>query len=503
MSNSNNIKKLKIFAYIAATLAFIILVMGFLQCLLMPKYMTDIKEGALIAEYYNETTEHDVIFIGDCEVYENISPITLWTKYGITSYIRGSAQQLIWQSYYILEETFEIEKPDIVIYNVQPMIYGEPQSEAYNRMTLDGLKMSSSKINAIKASMLEDESFLSYIFPVFRYHSRWSDLSAEDFKYMFSKDIVSHNGYLMQTAIRPMESLPAVKPLEDYTLPEISFEYLDKMASLCKENGAELILVKSPSLYPHWYDEWDLQISEFASQKGLVYRNFLSESDAMGIDMKTDTYDMGMHLNVYGAEKYTSYLGQFLIDNYSSKGIFDHSDNKEIQEIWSEKVKKYEYEKTHSGSSDIPEDGDKDKDPDIFNIHPHDGFYYIDTGVELGVNCGEGLINKVKEQGYNYKYYEAQSCAYQGLDMFYTFDSFEVMVNTIDGHNVITAISLLDDLTQTAEGLKIGDSLSRLIELYGDAYTQNGDIYKFTKDGTALSILIKNGKVSSIEYIFD
>ena len=149
MKNIFKNKKFKISLCISVTLVSIIAVLWFLQCLLMPKYMSDIKEGALISEYYNETTKHDVIFVGDCEVYENISPITLWTKHGITSYIRGSAQQLIWQSYYILEDTFRYEKPDVVIYNVQSMIYGEPQSEAYNRMTLDGMKFSSSKINII------------------------------------------------------------------------------------------------------------------------------------------------------------------------------------------------------------------------------------------------------------------------------------------------------------------------------------------------------------------
>ena len=67
----------------------------------MPKYVDDVIEGALIAEYYEEDKEHDVIFIGDCEVYENFSPAVLWQEYGIHSYIRGSAQQLIWQSYYL------------------------------------------------------------------------------------------------------------------------------------------------------------------------------------------------------------------------------------------------------------------------------------------------------------------------------------------------------------------------------------------------------------------
>ena len=46
-----------------------------LQKLLIPKYISDVPEGSLIEEYYNEKVfDHDVVFIGDCEVYENISP---------------------------------------------------------------------------------------------------------------------------------------------------------------------------------------------------------------------------------------------------------------------------------------------------------------------------------------------------------------------------------------------------------------------------------------------
>ena len=74
------------------------------QRLLVPKYQTGIVEGSMVAEYYKDKSNHEVLFVGDCEVYENFSTITLWEDYGITSYIRGSAQQLTWQSYYLLED---------------------------------------------------------------------------------------------------------------------------------------------------------------------------------------------------------------------------------------------------------------------------------------------------------------------------------------------------------------------------------------------------------------
>ena len=105
-----------------------VLILGLVQALLMPKYMTESPEGAIIAEYYDYAGNNDVVFIGDCEVYENFSPITLWEENGITSCIRGSAQQLIWQSYYLMEETFRYETPEVMVFNVLSMKYGSPAS---------------------------------------------------------------------------------------------------------------------------------------------------------------------------------------------------------------------------------------------------------------------------------------------------------------------------------------------------------------------------------------
>lgn len=64
-----------------------------LNLLFLPKYSKEyLAEGALIGEYYRETTDHDVLFVGDCEVYEGFVPEVLWKEYGMTAYVRGSAQ---------------------------------------------------------------------------------------------------------------------------------------------------------------------------------------------------------------------------------------------------------------------------------------------------------------------------------------------------------------------------------------------------------------------------
>ena len=179
-------------------------------------------------------------------------------------------------------------------------------------MTLDGMRWSASKVEAVKASMLPEEKFITYVFPLLRFHSRWSELTSQDFKYIFTKPKVSEDGYLVNKGIHPVDKIPVGKPLSDYRLPDISYEYLDKMVKLCKENNVELILMKAPILYPYWYKEWDEQIRDYAGENGLKYITFLDKQDEVGIDYSKDTYDGGLHLNLYGAEKMSRYFGKLL-----------------------------------------------------------------------------------------------------------------------------------------------------------------------------------------------
>ena len=86
---------LSLLAATAVVLAFLIVA----QAVLVPKYISASPEGSLTAEYYADVAEvtHDVLFVGDCEVYETFIPAVLWEEFGVSSYVRGSPQQLAWQ----------------------------------------------------------------------------------------------------------------------------------------------------------------------------------------------------------------------------------------------------------------------------------------------------------------------------------------------------------------------------------------------------------------------
>ena len=327
----------------AAMLISAIVLAAAAQRLLQPKYMSDVVEGNLIADYYESNYTHDVLFVGDCEVYENVSPVRLWEQYGIPSYIRGSAQQLICHSYYLLKDSLRYETPKVVFFNVLSMKYDTPQNEAYNRMSLEGMKWSPSKVHAIQASMTEEENFASYVFPILRYHSRWSELTADDFRYYFGVEPNFFSGYYLRADVKSAENVPTGRPLEDYGFGDVCWEYLDKMRMLCEEKGVKLVLMKAPSLYPYWYDEWNEQIVAYAEQHGLVYINFLEEKllAQTGIDFATDTYDAGLHLNVYGAEKLSDWLGAYMQEQYA---LSDRRGDAALDAYWAEIAERYDAE---------------------------------------------------------------------------------------------------------------------------------------------------------------
>ena len=317
----------------------------FLQRLFMPKYTGTVIEGNFTEEYYRDPTAHELIVIGNCESYENISPMVLWRDFGITSYIRGNANQLIPQSYYILRETLRHEMPKAVLLNIQAMTVPEQTTEEYNRMVFDGMRWSEDKLEGIKASMMEDESLIDYIFPLLRYKGRLSELSSDDLRYVFSeKPVQSYNGYYLRADIRPYDesAFPYERRREDYSFSEKNMYYLEKIADLCEEQGIELVLMKAPSAYPVWVEPYEQQIESFAEERGLMYLNTL-EHEEIGIDLSTDTYDGGLHLNVYGAEKVSSWLGEIL---GTELGLSDHRQDQELSEYYEGRLSAYEAEKS-------------------------------------------------------------------------------------------------------------------------------------------------------------
>ena len=140
---------------------------------------------------------------------------------------------------------------------------------------------------------------------------------------------------MMKKEIKPVKNLPTKRALTNYQFGDICYEYLDKITELCKKNNIELILTKAPSIYPYWYEEYDKQLQEYAEKNNVEYINLLNYVEEIGIDYTQDTYDSGMHLNLYGAKKLSAFFAEFLKNNYS---LIDFRKNNDVNKIYEKKL---------------------------------------------------------------------------------------------------------------------------------------------------------------------
>lgn len=96
--------------------------------------------------------------------------------------------------------------------------------------------------------------------------------------------------------------------------------------------------------------------------------------------------------------------------------------------------------------------------------------------------------------------YQVPSCAIEGTDNVYSFDELDITAFHDGTQEIIYSIAIFDPNVCTDEGLYLGDDVARVIELYGENYTENGTAMVYVRSNTQLSLILQNGFVVDIEF---
>lgn len=125
------------------------------------------------------------------------------------------------------------------------------------------------------------------------------------------------------------------------------------------------------------------------------------------------------------------------------------------------------------------------------------GYEFTVNGVSMGPDMDAAYI--VSALGDPLNYFEAASCAFEGLDKIYTYASFEIDTYPQDGKDLISAVILKDDLVYTEEGAYIGMTVDQITALYGETEADGGALV-YQQGDMKLKFIIDNQVVVSIEY---
>lgn len=123
-------------------------------------------------------------------------------------------------------------------------------------------------------------------------------------------------------------------------------------------------------------------------------------------------------------------------------------------------------------------------------------FFYQDIPIEIDADA-EPIIGQLGESN---SYFEAASCAFDGIDKMYTYNSFEIDTYPKDNRDYISAVIFKDDAVTTAEGVGIGDSADKIKEVYGGDVVEGNGTLVYEKDKVKLIFILQDGIVVSIEY---
>lgn len=279
------------------------------------------EESDMVHSFYEiEEDSLDVLFLGSSHLYYGVQPNKLWEEGGITSYLMASPEQTAATSYFLLKEAFAYQKPKVVMLESYYFWFdGLYRSEGRLRQAFDGMRFGKNKIEMAQTMLFdkEDKEKLSYYLPFLKYHSRWAELENYDFH---TKPY--WKGARIDCTVKEIQD-PGL-PQDAAPVPELSLEYLDKMAKLCEENGADFVVFAVP--YGIEKDEerynarqgLNLALEPVLQEKGIPFLFYQKDYPEI-VDFSTDFRDK-THLNTQGAEKLSVHLAGWLSQRYGLSG---------------------------------------------------------------------------------------------------------------------------------------------------------------------------------------
>ena len=305
--------------------AFAVLLSGLIYCyvccILLPKDSKDVggKNYFMGRGFLGEPKKNslDVIVFGNSNVYSGFSPGKLFEEYGYTSYASGVARQTVGQIDNLLDAALKSQKPKIAVLDVDCLYTPE------------------------KMAMDSSNFFLA----PFTFHYRWKHLKGYDF-YKFpqrNKTYDINKGYFFHNekeSLSPGDYM-GERGQAPKRIPKKTLKKVRRFVRVCKENGVVPIFIELPTTVGWTYARHNY-VEEFAGSESVPFYDFNIQESGYTPDFENDFRD-DMHMNVYGAERVTLFLGGILEKHCDS--LFDKREDPAYG-YWREAVEFYERKKT-------------------------------------------------------------------------------------------------------------------------------------------------------------
>ena len=280
------------------------------------------------ADFFEQEEDFDVLFFGTSHVINAVYPMELWNDYGIVSYNFGGHANNIPTSYWVMRNALEYTNPKLVVIDCLKLSNETKiatDSFSYAHLSMDVFPTSLTKIQGILDLMKDDamekylaknpetedeeeRTIIGLLWDFSVYHSRWSELTSEDFE--IEKNLEKGAESRINVVRGQLDKIDSSSKTADGRTGE---KYLRKMIEYCQDNDIEVLLTFLPFPAAEYQQKEANRVYDIAEEYGVNYLNFL-DMDIINYD--TDLYDENSHLNPSGARKVTDYLGNYISTHY-------------------------------------------------------------------------------------------------------------------------------------------------------------------------------------------
>ena len=272
--------------------------------------------GDYASYYFGMTKQNsvDTVFVGNSHQFCSVDINLLNREYGENCMLLASSSQGFDLSCYSVMTAIEMQHPKTIVLETLAATFSKRTEAPLARCLLGNLpNWLRAKFLAAKAMGSNEDAqyFPVFYYPICEFHSKWYELRAEDFRLpprMKDGERFSFR-YTRVEPQKPWEPIPAERKAP---MPDAAAEWLEKIVALCEENGVRLILYTAPYPASESAQEIFNGLEDFAREHGLVYRNMMYDTEAIGLDPACDYMDGG-HLNCTGQEKLTRFLAETLL----------------------------------------------------------------------------------------------------------------------------------------------------------------------------------------------
>ncbi|MGN0383857.1 MAG: hypothetical protein ACI4DS_06275 [Eubacterium sp.] len=299
----------------------------------------------------------DGIILGNSVIDRGYNPVYAWNQTGMATYSLSSESQPLAMTTSLMEEALKTQNPKFFVVELHSLRSSKFYSatEVFIRRAADAMKPSLTRMKAVKAGIdyynnvseyrvsvgrkeLDELDNLSLYFPFIKYHTRWEEVTRDDYEVLYS-DVMSaytETKTFHQRAVGPTEVTDEAGGLTDYQK-----EVLMQVIDYCDENKINVVFVSIPSVLTVTEQTELNEAFEIIEAYDSPYVSGISFNTnemykELGIDWDKDFYNND-HLNSKGGIKFTTYMAEYLKNKFN---IEDKRDDESYDE-WDKAYETY------------------------------------------------------------------------------------------------------------------------------------------------------------------